>query len=142
MRSFARAAVSLALAAMLGGCSFELLREHPLGCRSDEQRLVRDTLYFGASIPGGGSVDAGAWQVFEHDVLTPAFPQGYSMIDAHGNWRGADGATASEGSHIVIIVHADDAQSATDVRKIAQRYREMFRQESVLRERSTVCAQF
>jgi hypothetical protein len=142
MTLLARAAVSLALAAMLGGCNIELLREHPLGCRSDEQRLVRDTLYFGASIPGGGSVDAAAWQRFEHDVLTPAFPRGFSVIDAHGNWRGADGASASESSRIVVIVHADDAQSAADVRKLAQRYREMFHQESVLRERSTVCAQF
>ena len=126
----------------LGGCSIELLREHPLGCRSDEQRLVRDTLYFGASIPGGGEVNATAWQGFEHDVLTAAFPRGFSVIDANGHWRGADGAVAREASRIVVIVHTDDAQSAAEVRRVAQRYREMFHQESVLRERSTVCAQF
>jgi len=131
-----------AMALALGGCSIELLREHPLGCRGDEQRLVRDTFYFGASIPGGGEVDATAWQGFEHDVLMPAFPRGFSVIDANGHWRGADGTVARETSRIVVIVHADDAQSAADVRRVAQRYRETFHQESVLRERSTVCAQF
>lgn len=138
----ARAAATLALAAMLGGCNVELLREHPLGCRSDEQRLVRDTLYFGAAIPGGGVVDAAAWQHFEREVLTPAFPQGFSVIDARGSWRGADGAASAEDSRIVVIVHPDDAPSAAAVREFSQRYREMFHQESVLRERSAVCAQF
>jgi Protein of unknown function (DUF3574) len=142
MRMLVRAATLIALATMAGGCSIELLREHPLGCRSDEQSLVRDTLYFGASIAGGGDVDAAAWHGFERDVLTPAFPQGLSVIDAHGTWRGAGGASISETSRIVIIVHADDAQTAAELRKITQRYRDMFRQESVLRERSTVCAQF
>jgi hypothetical protein len=143
MNARALAATTCALTALfLGGCQIELLREHPLGCRSDEQRLVRDTLYFGASIPGGGEVDAAAWQRFEHEVLTPAFPQGFSVIDAHGNWRGADGATSGEASRIVVIVHADDAQSAASVRKLAQQYRDLFHQQSVLRERVAVCAQF
>jgi len=127
---------------VLGGCHVELLREHPLGCRSDEQALVRDTLYFGASIPAGGEVDAAAWQRFEHDVLTPAFPQGYSVLDAHGAWRGADGVTTHEASRIVVLTHPDDAAAAASVRRVAQRYREMFHQESVLRERGAVCAQF
>lgn len=126
----------------LGGCQIELLREHPLGCRGDEQRLVRDTLYFGASIPGGGEVDAAAWQRFEREVLTPAFPQGFSVLDAHGQWRGADGAIAREATHIVVLTHPDDAPSAARVREIAQAYRAQFHQESVLRERSAVCAQF
>jgi hypothetical protein len=38
---------------LLGGCQLDWVREHPLGCRADEQRAVRDTLYFGRSIPGG-----------------------------------------------------------------------------------------
>lgn len=143
MNTRALAASTCVLAAIfLGGCQIELLREHPLACRSDEQRLMRDTLYFGTSIPGGGEVDAGAWQRFEHEVLTPTFPQGFSVIDAHGNWRGADGTTLGEASHVVLIVHADDAQSATRVRDVAQKYRALFHQESVLRERSAVCAQF
>jgi len=126
----------------LGGCNVELLREHPLGCRSDEQSLVRETLYFGASIPGGGEVDEPAWRRFESDVLTPAFPRGYTVLDASGKWRGSDGATIGEASRIVVVVHEDDAASAARVRDVAQRYRRMFRQEAVLRERTAVCAAF
>lgn len=135
-------ACALACAGTLG-CAGAWVREHPpLGCRAGEQALVRDTLYFGRSIPGGGRVGDGDWNRFEHDVLLPAFPQGYSVLDAHGRWRGDDGATIGEDSRIVVLVHADDAAAAAAVRAVAAAYRERFRQESVLRERAAVCAAF
>ena len=136
-------ALCVAAAALgLHGCHLELLRENPLGCRSDERAMVRDTLYFGASIPGGGAVDASAWQQFAADTLTAAFPQGYSVVDAHGVWRDAGGRSTQEDSRIVSIVHADTASIAQAVRQVAATYRERFHQESVLRERAAVCAQF
>lgn len=139
----ARAAALVLLAATsLAGCNLELRREHPLGCSGDEERLVRETMYFGAGIPNGGEVDDGAWEAFAAEVITPAFPQGYTMIDAHGAWRGKDGATRSERSRIVVIVHTDAARENAAVRELARRYREQFRQEAVLRERTAVCAAF
>ena len=127
---------------LLGGCNIEWRREHVLTCRSDERLLVRDTLYFGAALPGGGEVDAAAWQQFENNALTPAFPDGYSVVPAHGTWRGSDNATTSESSRIVIVVHPDTAASATALRDIAARYRERFQQQSVLHEHGVVCARF
>lgn len=131
-----------AAAALLAGCHAEWVREHPLGCRLDEQLLVRDTLYLGRSIPGGGEVDAEAWRQFEADVLLGAFPRGYTVLDATGRWRGADGALVGEASRVVIIVHADDSASEATVRDVVARYRSTFRQESVLRERGAACASF
>jgi len=131
-----------AAVALLAACHAEWVREHPLGCRLDEHLLVRDTLYFGRSIPGGGEVDADAWRQFETDVLLRAFPRGYTVLDATGRWRGADGATIGEASRVVIIVHADDSASEATVRDVVARYRTTFRQESVLRERGAACASF
>lgn len=128
--------------AMTAGCHADWVREHPLGCRLDEQRLVRDTLYFGRSIPGGGEVDEAAWRRFEDEALLRSFPRGYTVFDANGHWRGADGATIGEASRIVIIVHADDSASEAMLRDVVARYRTAFRQESVLRERAAVCASF
>ena len=129
-------------AALLSGCTVEWRREHATSCRGDEQPLIRDTLYFGASIPGGGEVDGDTWIQFENDTLTPAFPNGYTIVPAHGLWRGEDGTTTTEASRIVIIVHADTHSSAAAVRDVASRYRERFHQQSVLHEHSVVCAQF
>jgi len=135
-----------AAAGALGGCGeggkMEWVVEHPLGCRLDEQRLVRDTLYFGRSMPGGGEVDEAAWRGFEDDVLAAAFPHGYSVVEANGHWRGADGAPLAERSRIVLAVHDDDAASEQRVRVALASYRERFHQESVLRERGAVCATF
>lgn len=127
---------------LLGGCQLDWVREHPLGCRADEQLAVRDTLYFGRSIPGGGEVDDTAWRAFESTALLPAFPRGYTVLDANGRWRGDDGATIGEASRLVVIVHADDSTSDATVHDVIARYRAQFRQESVLRERSAVCASF
>jgi len=41
-----------------------------------------------------------------------------------------------------VILHEDDRRSDAAIRDIAERYRTMFRQEAVLRERGTVCASF
>jgi len=136
---------SLALAGsatVLAGCQLDWVRDHPLGCRADEQSLTRDVLYFGRSIPGGGEVDEAAWQRFEHEVLSPAFPRGYTVLGAHGRWQDAGGTTIGEDSRVVVLVHGDDLASAKAVREVAARYKTMFRQESVLRERSAVCASF
>lgn len=129
-------------APLLSGCQLEWRREHVLACRADEQRLVRDTLYFGASIPGGGEVGADTWRQFENDTLAPAFPLGYTVMDAHGVWRGNDGEAAREASRVVVIVHADTPEWAARLRDIAARYRERFQQESVLHEHGVVCARF
>ena len=129
-------------AAALTGCRMDWVRDHPLACRADEQALTRDVLYFGRSIPGGGQVDEGAWQRFEHDVLSPAFARGYTVLDGHGRWQDANGATIGEDSRVVVLMHGDDLASAKAVRDVAARYKTMFRQEAVLRERSAVCAAF
>ena len=131
-----------AACAALAGCKLELVREHPLGCRRDEAPMIRDTFYFGRAVPGGGQVDEAAWAGFENAVLARAFPDGYTVLDAHGRWRGNDGIVLGEDSRVVIVVHPDDAASAKAVREVADTYRARFRQEAVLREAGTVCVSF
>lgn len=132
---------------LLGACGgansrHEWVVRHPLGCRLDEQRLVRDTLYFGRAIPAGGEVADADWQAFERDVLAPALPSGYTVIDGRGQWRGGDGVLRGEASRIVIAVHADDAATQQRLRAVIADYRQRFAQESVLHDRSAVCATF
>jgi hypothetical protein len=137
-----RALLLAGAAFALCGCAVEWQREHPLGCRLGEQSMARDTLYFGTQMPDGHSVDADAWQRFESDTLAPAFPRGYTVIDANGVWRDADGHTTNETSRIVVIVHADTDGAAAALRDVVARYRDRFNQESVLQEHSIVCARF
>ncbi len=138
----ALAVVAMTASAALGGCTVERVREHPLGCRGDEQAFVRDALYFGRDIPGGGAVSDAQWRAFEDETLVAAFPRGYSVVDVHGHWRGDDGTVRAEETRMVIVLHPDDAASARRLREIAAAYKERFHQEAVLRESTTACVQF
>lgn len=135
-------AAVVALAPAMQGCAVEWTREHQLYCRMDERLQIRDTLYFGLSIPDGGSVADADWSRFESEVISRAFPKGYSVLAGHGSWRGADGTAVSEPSRVVVIVHEDDGASDAAIRDIVQRYRATFHQEAVLRERSAACVSF
>lgn len=138
-RRFVHAGAALAVVFALSGCAVEWTRKHELYCRMDEKLELRDTLYFGLSIPGGGNVADADWKQFADDTIGHAFPNGFTVVDAHGTWRGADGASVSEPSRVVTIVHPDDGASDAAIRAIVQRYRTTFRQEAVLRERTSVC---
>lgn len=128
---------------LLGGCvHVELARVHELLCRPGETAWQRHTLYFGRSRPDGGSVSDADWDAFEREVVTPAFPAGYSVFDGRGAWRGNDGATVHEPNRILVVLHPFDAASETAVTRIADEYRRRFAQEAVLRERAAVCTAF
>jgi uncharacterized protein DUF3574 len=126
-------------ASVLAGCNVEWTRKHELYCRMDEQLQLRDTLYFGLSIPGGGTVGDTEWTQFADDAIGHAFPNGFTVVEARGSWRGADGTAVSEPSRVVTIVHPDDGVSDAAIRAIVQRYRSTFRQEAVLREQTSAC---
>ena len=112
-----------------------------MSCRADEQRLVSETLYFGTAKPGG-TVEPAEWSRFLQDSVTPRFPEGLTVWQASGQWRGADGTIVEEGSRVLTLVHADDAANSRNVEEIAAEYKRRFKQEAVLRTREPVCVSF
>jgi Protein of unknown function (DUF3574) len=108
-------------------------------CPVGDSLLVRETLYFGRNRPGGGSVSDVEWQRFLAEVVTPRFPDGLTVQDATGQWRGAGGAVEQERSEILTLFHPDDQAARRSVREIALEYKRRFQQEAVLRERAPSC---
>jgi hypothetical protein len=100
---------------------------------------IRTTLYFGLSHPSGVVSDA-SWQSFLRDEITPRFPNGLTVWEADGQWRGADGALVRERTKVVSLVHADTAPANAALGAIVEGYKRKFEQESVLRETARVCA--
>jgi len=106
---------------------------------------VLETLFFGESIKGDGSISESDWRGFLADVITPRFPLGLTVIDANGQWRGPGGSIAHEASKVVMIVYANDdsaAYQSAKIETIDSLYKCRFNQESVLRLRSIVQASF
>jgi hypothetical protein len=98
-------------------------------------------LYFGATGPAG-QVSEQAWQSFLADTVTPRFPEGLSVWSASGQWRSSAGEINREDSRILNIVHPGGPSQERSLQEIVSAYKSRFRQESVLRVESPVCAGF
>ena len=123
------------LAAVLSACA----AMPGAGCAAGQQAAVTDQLYFGTGRPHGADVTPQEWAGFVSEEIAPRFPQGFSLLEAQGQWRNADGSVAHEQTHVLQLVHPDDAASAQAVTQIAERYKSRFEQEAVLRVRTAAC---
>ncbi len=117
-------AVTAAWALMLWGCGPNAPVQH---CESGN--VTR--LYLGQASPTG-VVTPAQWQQFVSDTVTPRFPDGFTVLDAQGQWRGRDGTITQEATRVLEIVHTDDAQSRASVQALAHAYKRRFSQNSVL----------
>lgn len=100
---------------------------------------VLDQLYFGTSRAQGPELTAQEWSDFVAAEIAPRFPQGFTVLEAQGQWRNDDGSVARERTHLLQLVHPADAASAAALRDIATRYRSRFGQEAVLRVGAPAC---
>ncbi|MGD0635383.1 MAG: DUF3574 domain-containing protein [Beijerinckiaceae bacterium] len=106
-------------------------------CRPGSKLFARAELYFGA----GGSRHAAAWRGFLAQVVTPRFPDGFTVLDGAGQWRGPRGLVR-EASHVLVIFHEPGAGTDQALEAIRAAYKARFRQQSVLRADSTACVSF
>lgn len=120
--------------ALLAGCASQL----PARCEPHEQPAINEYIYFGTGTPDG-VVSAEQWAAFLRDVVTPRFPQGLSTWTASGQWQSQDGSLTREDSHVLNLVHPDDAVTEKAVQELVGEYKTRFRQEAVLRVKSQVC---
>jgi hypothetical protein len=89
---------------------------------------VSDRLFCGLSIPSGGTVSQQELDAFIEEVVTPRFPQGFTVWRAKGQWKGGN-----EDVLVLEFVHPRDPAIANAVADIAAEYRKRFHQEAVLR---------
>jgi len=106
-----------------------------------EKPMLEVQLYFGRDIQGRGTVSDADWADFAATVVTPAFPGGFSVTDAKGQWRDG-GRIVREPSEIVTIVAPQSSALASKIGRIAHAFRARFHQQSVGIVTRPVCAAF
>lgn len=100
-------------------------------------------LLFGRAIGTAGEVGEDEWRDFMASVITPAFPDGLTVIDAQGQWRDpATGVLLGERAKMVFIVVADASTIAPQLDAVATAYKARFRQDSVGIVITPACAAF
>jgi hypothetical protein len=109
------------------------------GCRTNAPTtdatttLTRTELFFGLGRNGAGDVTEPEWRDFVDRQITPRFPDGLTILDASGQWRGNDGVIRHEPSRVLILLHPPGDADNAKIEEIRRLYRERFAQESVLR---------
>lgn len=114
----------------------------PVTCAVGQTAQQRDVLYFGRFGPDHTIIPDSSWQTFLATRVTPAFPDGFTVLAATGQWREASGKIIQEPSHAVIILHTPSTAVDERIRSIITDYKTRFQQEAVLWERGAVCAAF
>jgi hypothetical protein len=112
-----------------------------INCGHLEAAYMRTNLYFGMA-HNNGSVTDSEWQAFVREEVTPRFPDGLTFWTASGQWRRPNGSIGVEQARVLLVVHSRTSQAQTAIRAIAERYKSMFKQDSVMSETAAVCAQF
>ena len=87
-------------------------------------------------------MDDAAWEAFLSDTVTPRFPDGLTVLDARGQWRGSSGAIQSERSKVLLVLAPPGDDAPRLIAEIADEYIRAFQQESVLRVVGDTCASF
>jgi hypothetical protein len=100
---------------------------------------VREQLYFGRGLAGGGEVSDSAWQRFLEGEIMPRFPDGLTLVEATGQWRSHAGPIVRERSWVLVLYHPADEAAARMVEAVVAAYKAAFAQEAVLHDRDMTC---
>lgn len=110
-------------------------------CRAPLSRGDQIELYFGRSLPGGGSVSEWQFRVFLSEVVTPRFPDGLTVVDADGQFRPQGGSIIRERTKLLILLVPSAAAVEGKIAAVIAAYKRRFGTRVVPRSQSPVCWQ-
>jgi len=136
MRALGAAAL---LSLTLAGCA-----SAPPGppCSTGQERMRTAQLFFGRDVAGKASVSEAEFRKFVDEELTPRFPDGLTVLDAAGQWRGAENRMIREASKVVLIVLPPNRGVSDRIEAVRTAYKARFHQESVLLITQAACVSF
>lgn len=123
----------------LSGCA----SLHSRSCPAGEQPMRTAQLFFGRTIAGKPAVTDAQFRKFTDEELTPRFPEGLTVLDGGGQWKGADNKLIRESSKVVVLVLPRRSwQGGRKLDEVRKAYMERFHQESVLLVTQKACVAF
>jgi hypothetical protein len=127
----------LMLVLLVGGCGAP---QCPGG--SGQAMRIYD-LYFGRSVSGRGEVSEKEWREFRDQVITPALPNGYTVLDGQGAWMNPRSrATIAEATKILEVALPDESGSQAVINHIRGAWQLRFHQYVVGMTVRTGCGSF
>jgi hypothetical protein len=137
MRPVALLALAAA-ATLLSGCATLA----PATCPAGQSPGRTAQLFFGRDVGDQVGVSEADFARFVDEELTPRFPDGLTVLDAAGQWRGADGVIVREPSKVVILALPGRAGGGDRLDAVREAYKRRFSQEAVMVVTQPVCLGF
>ena len=132
-----RSVAVLLLAAILGGCTVSIGAEdiapQPYACLlPSEQRMLVAELFFGRNIRGRGPLTDAEWAEFAAQVVTPNFPDGFTVFDGDGQWQNpTTGVIARDRTKILLVAAKRSPDLPGRLTAVMDAYKARFQQQSV-----------
>lgn len=134
----AAGAALIALAVGLAGCASPPQPSCPPG----QQRLRTAQLFFGRNVGDKPGVSEVAFRKFVDEEMTTRFPDGLTILDGGGQWRGSENQLIREAAKVVLIVLPKTADAPQRVEAVRSAYKDRFHQDSVLLVTQASCVSF
>ena len=130
---------ALGVLLLLAGCAAA-----PQSCPMGAGPATIAEAYFGRNVKTRAPVTDGEWARFMAEVVTPAFPDGLTVLDGAGQWRNAAGQISREDSKVLLLVlpGQDQALASARLAPVTAAWKTRFAQESVLTVFRAGCAAF
>jgi hypothetical protein len=113
-----------------------------LVCPAGQEPMRTAQLFFGLNIANQPGVTDAAFAQFVDQEITPRFPDGLTVMDGGGHWRGSENVLIREASKIVLIVLPNEGDAEQRIAAVRESYKARFRQDSVLLITQPSCVSF
>ncbi|HVI30742.1 DUF3574 domain-containing protein [Phenylobacterium sp.] len=139
-----RRAGGLLLALALSGCATVDRAEAPQepACPAGQEHLRTAQLFFGRSVGQTPTVSEAAFDQFVDQEITPRFPDGLTILDGGGQWRGSENQLIREAAKVVLIVLPRKGDAPQKINAVRDAYKKRFSQETVLLITQAACVSF
>ncbi len=134
-----RALGALILSFVLVGCA---TAPPPPACPAGQEYRHTAQLFFGRNVGDKAGVSEADFRRFVDEELTPRFPDGLTVLDGGGQWRGEENRLIREASKVVLIVLPRGREVPSRIEVVRSAYKARFRQDSVLLITQAACVSF
>ena len=100
-------------------------------------------LFFGRDISGRGPLSDAEWRAFAAEIITPNFPDGFTVMDGDGQWQNpAIHEISRERAKILLVAAKRAPDLAPRLSAVIDAYKTRFHQQSVGIITRDSCANF
>lgn len=105
---------------------------------------LRTELYFGLrDADSGQGISDAEWQAFLDNDVTARFPDGFTVLDAYGQWRSTrSGEIGRQFSRVLVILHPATPAANAAIEDLRSTFAQRHDQESVLRSTQPATVDF